>query len=91
VEAVGEAVGHRLYAFPVPVLAYAAAAGAAEAFGRISNRAMVFTADKVREMEQKAWVCSGASLTADTGWRPRMSIKEGAALTYGWYQENGWL
>jgi nucleoside-diphosphate-sugar epimerase len=88
--AVETAVGHNVFALPVPSITYSAAALATRGFARIANRAVIFTPDKVREMVQARWVCSAAELREDVGWEPRVSLGEGARLTFDWYRAHGW-
>jgi 2-alkyl-3-oxoalkanoate reductase len=89
--AIEDAVGRKALTLPVPRLGYMAGAALTAGFGRIAGRAVIFTPDKVREMSQRAWVCSAAELRQDLGWVPRVQINEGARLTYEWYREAGWL
>ena len=89
--AIETAVGHNVFALPVPKLAYQLAALGSASFGRIANRAVIFTPEKVQEMAQDAWVCSSADLTKDLGWSARVKIADGAASTYDWYRANRWL
>ncbi len=89
--AIETAVGHSVFALPSPQLAYQAAALASAAFGKVTNRAVIFTPEKVREMSQSEWVCSSEDIERDLGWRARVGIAEGARLTYDWYRAHGWV
>ena len=89
--AIEEATGRKALMVPVPRLGYMTAAALTAGLGRISGRAVVFTPDKVREMSQRAWVCSAEDLRRDLDWVPRVQIAEGARLTYEWYRAAGWL
>jgi nucleoside-diphosphate-sugar epimerase len=89
--AIESAVGHKVWAVPVPEAVFLAAAHATSAIGRMVNRDVVFTPDKVREMSQDEWVCSSANLTEDLGWTPAVNIASGASLTYEWYRKHKWL
>jgi nucleoside-diphosphate-sugar epimerase len=89
--AIETAVGHNVFALPVPKLAYQLAALGSASFGRIARRAVIFTPEKVEEMAQDAWVCSSSDLTRDVGWSARIKIADGAASTYDWYRANRWL
>jgi nucleoside-diphosphate-sugar epimerase len=80
-----------MFLLPTPRFAYDLAALGSEVFGAITRRPVVFTREKVREMAQPAWVCSADDLRRDLGWRPEVPIHEGARLTYGWYEQAGWL
>jgi nucleoside-diphosphate-sugar epimerase len=89
--AIEEAVGRKALMLPTPRLAYQGAALVSAGFGWVTRRAVVFTPDKVREMSQQAWVCSGEALRRDLGWVPLVQKNEGARLTYNWYQQAGWM
>lgn len=88
---VEEAVGRKALAIPFPPWAFAAAAFVSETYGRLRRRAVPFTRDKVIEMRQRHWVCSHDEISRDLGWTPRVTLKEGAALTAAWYRQHRWL
>lgn len=90
-KAIEGAVGHNVWAVPVPESAILAAAHAISTVGRLGNRDVVFTPDKVREMAQPEWICSSEDLANDCDWSPVVTISEGASLTYDWYRQNKWL
>jgi nucleoside-diphosphate-sugar epimerase len=89
--AIETAVGHNVFALPAPAITYQTAALVSVAYGRLTNRAVIFTPEKMREMSQSEWVCSSADLERDLGWRARVGIAEGARLTYEWYRSHGWF
>jgi nucleoside-diphosphate-sugar epimerase len=86
-----DASGKRMLRVPTPRFAYEAAALGSELFGRMTNRAVIFDREKVREMAQNAWVCSAQTLRDDLRWRPQVLAPEGAKLTYEWYKREKWL
>jgi nucleoside-diphosphate-sugar epimerase len=88
--AVETAVGHNIFALPVPSAGYRVASYASATFGRVTRRAVMFNPEKVTEMEQEEWVCSAADLTAELGWTAKVKLPEGATLTYDWYRSHGW-
>ncbi|MCH7576553.1 MAG: NAD-dependent epimerase/dehydratase family protein [Chloroflexi bacterium] len=89
--AIEEAVGRKALAIPFPPWAFTAAAFLSETYGRLRRRAVPFTRDKVIEMRQRHWVCSHDEISRDLGWTPRVTLKEGAALTAAWYRQHRWL
>ena len=89
--AIETAVGHNVFALPAPAIAYRVAALVSAAYGRLRNRAVIFTPEKMREMSQSEWVCSSTDLERDLGWRARVGIAEGARLTCDWYRSHGWF
>ena len=74
-----------------PLWAFTAAAFLSETYGRLRRQAVTFTRDKVKEMRQPHWVCSHDEISRDLGWTPRVTLKEGAALTAAWYRQHRWL
>jgi len=89
--AVEHGVGRKALRLPSPVWAFSAAASLSELYGALRRRAVTFSRDKVREMRQRYWVCSHHEIERDLGWRPRVKLDEGVALTAAWYREHGWL
>ena len=89
--AIEEAVGRRALRLSAPPWTFSAAALASEAFGFATRRAVSLTRDKVREMGQPYWVCSGENLRRDLGWAPLVDIREGARLTANWYRQQHWI
>jgi nucleoside-diphosphate-sugar epimerase len=73
---------------PVPVLM--AVARGIEAFGRVTNRAVMLTPEKAR-MLLMHWVCSSEATRAALRWEPKVLRKEGMDRAVAWYRENGWL
>ncbi|NUP10424.1 MAG: NAD-dependent epimerase/dehydratase family protein [Polyangiaceae bacterium] len=74
----------------VPVPLVTAAAAGAELFGRVANRTMMFTRDKLPELLAEYFVVDGAPARKDLGWEPVVPFAEGAKLTATWYRENRW-
>jgi nucleoside-diphosphate-sugar epimerase len=89
--AIETAVGHNVYALPVPRTAYQAASIVSAGYGRLTGRAVIFTPEKLGEMAQAEWVCSSEEIERDLGWKARVGLGEGARLTYNWYRQAGWL
>jgi len=73
---------------PVPVVRVAAFAS--ETFGRLTNRVMMFTRDKLPELLAEHFVVDSSSARRDLDWEPRVPFAEGAKLTAKWYRDNGW-
>src|SRR5438445_4454449 len=67
-----QAMGRRAllrFDMPIPVLQIAAAA--TELWGKLTNTAQMLTLDKVNELKQHHWVCSGEGARKDLGWAPK--------------------
>jgi nucleoside-diphosphate-sugar epimerase len=75
----------------IPLSVLRIAARASEAFGRVANKPMMFTKDKVNELAIKHFEFDTDSTRADLQWTPKVSFREGAKLTAAWYRDNHWL
>jgi nucleoside-diphosphate-sugar epimerase len=73
---------------PVPILM--TVARGVEAYGRLTNRAVMLTREKANMLLQD-WVCSSESTRKDLGWEPKVPWSEGVPRAVAWYRENGWL
>jgi nucleoside-diphosphate-sugar epimerase len=74
---------------PFPVVYMAALS--AEIFGKLTNRAVMLTRDKMNEMRQPHWVCTSADTRTALLWEPKTMLREGTEITARWYRDNGWL
>jgi nucleoside-diphosphate-sugar epimerase len=92
VEAIETALGKKAFVrlnLPMPVIWLAALSS--ELYGKVTNKAVMLTRDKMNEIRQPHWVCSAEKTRADLKWAPRVMLAEGTQLTARWYQDNGWL
>lgn len=94
-EALGEvekALGKRAFVrMGLPLAVLRAAAAASQLYGKISNTAQMLTLDKLNELAQKHWVCSGAGARKELGWVPGVQWAAGVQETAAWYRRMGWL
>lgn len=67
------------------------AAAATQLWGSLTNTAQMLTLDKVNELTQPHWVCSGEGARRDLGWTARTRWAEGVQQAVKWYREQGWL
>jgi 2-alkyl-3-oxoalkanoate reductase len=92
VEGIEEALGKKAFLrFPLPMPVIWLAAVSSELYGKVSNKAVMLNRDKINEIRQPHWVCSSARTRKDLQWEPRVTLREGTAITARWYEDNGWL
>ena len=65
-------------------------AAATEAYGKATDRAVILTPDKCKELFEQ-WVCDGSGTPEALGWEPKVNFEEGARITAAWYKREGWL
>ena len=90
-EMAGKAFDKRPWTIPIPGVAFKTAAHVSEWWGKLTDQAMIFSRDKVAEMEQDSWVCGNRRLREELDWRPEWPLERGAEQTARWYVDNGWL
>ena len=86
--AVGKAALVRL-SIPFPVVRGAAMVN--EVIGKLTNKAMMLTRDKLVELSAPHWVCDSSDTRKDLGWEPKVGWEEGTRLSATWYRDNGWM
>ena len=91
IDALERVLGKKAMRMSVPLGLLKVAAHASALYGRVRDRAMMFTPDKVNELGAPHWVCSAASIRKELGWAPSVQWEEGARRTAAWYRESGWM
>jgi len=87
-----KALGKRaFFRVGMPLAALQLAAAATQLWGKATNTAQMLTLDKVNELKERHWVCSGEGARRELGWSPRMQWPAGVAACVRWYREAGWL
>jgi nucleoside-diphosphate-sugar epimerase len=74
---------------PLPVARFAAVL--AEIYARISRRPPLLGIQKMRELAQPSWTCSGERIRKELGFQCRFPLSVGVADTLSWYKEHHWL
>jgi nucleoside-diphosphate-sugar epimerase len=90
-QAIAAAYGIGLLGTPsIPIPLVRTPAFASEIFGRVTNRVMMFTRDKLPELLAEHFVVDSADAVRDLGWSPTVPFAEGARLTAAWYRQHRW-
>lgn len=90
-ELCGGAMGKNPVQLCIPSPFFKVAARANELRSKLTGNAVIFTRDKVREMDQDDWVCGNDRLCEELDWQPSWPFEDGAQQTVEWYRDNGWL
>lgn len=89
--AIADAYGIKLLATPsLPAPIVTVAAAASETFGKLTNKVMMFTRDKLPMLLAEHFVIDSSPARRDLGWEPAVPFAEGARRTAAWYRENRW-
>jgi nucleoside-diphosphate-sugar epimerase len=79
-----------LIAFPIPNFVVQAVGAVSESYGRIANKAVMVTRQKVEELLSQ-WVGNSEEAHKELNFKPSVYWNEGAKVTAEWYIANGWL
>ncbi len=89
---VEKALGKRAFVrVGLPLGVVKVAAAGSQLWGKLTNTAQMLTLDKVNELKQQHWVCSGAGARKDLGWAPKTPWAQGVFEAASWYRNAGWL
>jgi nucleoside-diphosphate-sugar epimerase len=88
---IASALGKRTLHVRVPVTLGYAAALASELKIRLTRRPDIFNWMKMADLVQTNWTVDIGKARRLLGYEPRVSIDEGGALTYRWYEKEGWI
>jgi sterol-4alpha-carboxylate 3-dehydrogenase (decarboxylating) len=86
-----EAMGVSPICIRLPEWVIFGAASISEYVSKISGKPALLNKGKVEEMVQKNWVCDIAKAKKILGYKPNISLPEGARLTFEWYKKENWL
>jgi nucleoside-diphosphate-sugar epimerase len=86
-----QAMGVNPVCIRVPEWMIFGVASLSEYFSKISGKPALMTKGKVEEMVQKNWLCDITKAKTVLGFEPKVSLMEGARLTFEWYKKENWL
>lgn len=88
---IAQAMGITAFRIPVPERMILGIACFSEYLSKFIRRPFLLNKDKVKEMLQKDWICDITKARNILGFEPRVSLSEGAKLTFEWYKNEKWL
>lgn len=86
-----EAVGRKARRIFIPMWMADTYAMLADGFSKITRKPPLINRERILILRQKAWTCSPARFSDDTGFQPDDDLKKGVFATAEWYREKGWL
>ncbi len=90
-EAIADAYGQALWGVPnIPKPIVHAAAMGSELVGKLTNKVMIFTREKLPELLMEHFLIDGSKARADLSFSPSVTFREGARMTAAWYRREGW-
>jgi hypothetical protein len=87
-DAIGQAVGRKVFA---PHLPKAVVTAASKADRLVRGDGAKLTADRVGYMCHPNWVSRTDKAVPRDVWKPAIATRDGLASTAEWYREQGWL
>jgi len=88
---VARALGKKAIRVRIPIILAYGIGVAAQAASYFSSKPALLNIEKVRDLVQSNWSCSGRRAREDFGFVPKIPIEQGIAETAAWYRKNGWL
>jgi nucleoside-diphosphate-sugar epimerase len=88
---IGTAIGKRYLTVPLPSFMGYLPAMLSEIVAQLRKQPSQLTCQKMREAQQRFWICSSKSAEKDFGFTCRFNIQAGLAETVAWYRKQGWF
>jgi dihydroflavonol-4-reductase len=89
--AIGRALGRRTLRITVPELALTPIALCGRVWARVTGRPALLNEQRVLDLGQPYWLCSGDKARLELGFVPRTDLDTAVQETASWYLENKWL
>ncbi len=91
VEGLAAALGRGVLRLSLPTSAARLLGSLTSLGAQLTGGTPLLTRERVREIGEGHWVCSGEGLAQALGWRARTPLEAGLAATAAWYRQHGWL
>jgi dihydroflavonol-4-reductase len=89
--AIAEVLGKRTVRIVLPEAILTPIAWWSRLQGRLTGRPALLNDQRVLDMRQSYWLCSGEKAYSELGFTPQHTLQTGVQDTARWYLENGWL
>jgi dihydroflavonol-4-reductase len=90
-EAIARAMDRRVLRITLPESILTPIALGAKIQERLTGRPALLNEQRVRDMRQRYWLCSGEKARREIGFEARYTLEAAIQETADWYRENGWL
>jgi len=90
-ETIGRAMDKRVLRIPLPEAILTPIALGAKVQERLTGRPALLNEQRVRDMRQAYWLCSGEKARRELGFTARYTLEAAIQETADWYRETGWL
>jgi nucleoside-diphosphate-sugar epimerase len=88
---ISKALGKRSMRITLPVWILTPIALVAQAQEWLTGQPALLNGQRVKDMRQPYWLCSGEKARMELGFEPRTDLETAVRATADWYREYGWL
>jgi nucleoside-diphosphate-sugar epimerase len=89
--AIARELGKRTVRITLPVSVLTPIALVAKIQERLTRQPALLNGQRVKDMRQPYWLCSGEKARTELGFEPHTDLETAVRETLDWYQANGWL
>lgn len=90
-QAIARAMNKRTLCITLPEAILTPIALGARVQERLTGRPALLNEQRVLDLRQPCWLCSGEKARRELGFSPRYDLEEAVLETVDWYREHGWL
>jgi nucleoside-diphosphate-sugar epimerase len=90
-DAIAQALGERTLQITIPKVALEPMALWAKIQSRIAGEPSLLNEQRIGDMRQRFWLCSGKKAQRELGFSPEYKFESAVRETTTWYLDNGWL